>query len=81
MPNIPKVGPFYWKMNTALLELPDIEYKFKEEWGKIKSAKNRYTNINNWWDSHAKTQIKRFFYENWEGGEAKEIWVIESLGV
>ena len=61
MPNLPKVGPFYWKLNTSLLELPDIESKFKEEWGKIKSAQNRYANINTWWDSHAKPQIKKFF--------------------
>ena len=61
MPNIPKAGIFYWKLNTALLELPDIESKFKMEWGRIKSFKNRYANINSWWDSYAKPQIKNFF--------------------
>ena len=61
MPNIPKVGQYYWKLNTALLDLPDIDLRFKEEWEKIKSVKNRYTNVNNWWDKHAKPQIKKFF--------------------
>ena len=32
-----------------------------EEWEKIKSAKNRYTTINSWWDEYAKPQIKFFF--------------------
>ena len=61
LPNLPKAGPYYWKLNTTLLDLPDIETKFNVEWEKIKSAKNRYENINIWWDRYAKQQIKRFF--------------------
>ena len=61
LPNLPKPGPYYWKLNSSLLELPNIETKFIEEWGKIKSAKNRYATINCWWDKYAKPQIKSFF--------------------
>ena len=61
LPNLPKPGPYYWKLNSSLLELPNIETKFIEEWEKIKSAKNRYTTINSWWDKYAKPQVKIFF--------------------
>ena len=46
MPNIPKAGPFYWKLNTSLLDLPNIEDRFKNEWSKITSTINRFPNIN-----------------------------------
>ena len=61
MPNIPKVGSYYWKLNTSLLELPGIESRFKEEWERIASLKSRYTNSITWWDKVAKPQIKTFF--------------------
>ena len=61
LPDIPKAGPYYWKLNTSLLELPDIENRFKEEWVKLTSTINRYPNINKWWDNYAKPQIKSLF--------------------
>ena len=59
--DIPKAGPYYWKLNTSLLDLPGIEEIFKEEWKLLTSCINRYPNINNWWDKFAKTKIKSFF--------------------
>ena len=41
--------------------MPDIEDRFKEEWGKLISVINSYPNINVWWDKYAKTKIKFFF--------------------
>ena len=60
-PDIPKVGPYYWKLNTSLLELPGMEDRFKEKWIMLTSSINRYPNINKWWDAYAKTEIKSFF--------------------
>ena len=59
--NIPKVGKYYWKLNTSLLELEDIDTLFKIEWDRIKTSKNNYKNINEWWDKYAKKEIKSFF--------------------
>ena len=61
LPNIPKVGPYYWKLNTSLLELPNIEDRFKVVWVKLKSNIKNFPNINIWWDKYAKSQIKSFF--------------------
>ena len=36
LPNVPKVGKFYWKMNVSLLDIPDVENSFKVEWDKLK---------------------------------------------
>ena len=58
--NIPKTGPFYWKLNTSILEIENIEYLFKTEWERIKSSKNKYESINEWWDKYAKMEIKHF---------------------
>ena len=59
-PDIPKAGPFYWKLNISLLDLPDIEERFKERWIELTASIIRYSNINKWWDSYAKTQINYF---------------------
>ena len=59
--NLPKTGKYYWKLNTALLELEDINDLFKVEWDRIKSSKGNYDNINLWWDKYAKREIKTFF--------------------
>ena len=59
--NIPKTGNFYWKLNTSILDLENIEEAFKLEWEKIKTSKNKYRNINDWWDNFAKSEIKHFF--------------------
>ena len=59
--NIPKSGKFYWKLNTSLLELEDITNLFQTEWDRIKTSKNNYNSINEWWDGYAKKEIKTFF--------------------
>ena len=61
LPNVPKIGRFYWKMNVSLLDLPQIKSSFIAEWESWKSLINRYDNINDWWELCAKKKIKAFF--------------------
>ena len=61
LPNVPKMGKYYWKMNIALLVEVHFKEEFKDEWVGIKNAIGRYDSINNWWESYAKIQIKKFF--------------------
>ena len=63
IPNIPKIGRYYWKLNVELLERDDIKEKFKNEWQKMKCVINKYDSINTWWDMYAKKQIRTFFTE------------------
>ena len=79
MPNIPKAGPFYWKLNTSLLDLPNIEDRFKNEWSKITSTINRFPNINKWWDNYAKSQIKSFFIKIGKEENQKKYGLINYL--
>ena len=58
--NIPKTGKYYWKLNTSILEIENIENAFKDECERIKTSKNNYRNINEWWDKYAKVEIKHF---------------------
>ena len=53
LPNIPKTGKYYWKMNVDLLDRKDIKDKFKVKWDKIKAFINNYDSINTWWDMYA----------------------------
>ena len=32
LPNVPKVGNFYWKLNVSLLDNADIKNSFEVEW-------------------------------------------------
>ena len=61
LPNIPKVGRYYWKMNVSLLEDDDIKEKFKTEWKRMCNVKDRFQNLNEWWDLYVKKEIKSFF--------------------
>ncbi|CAL4122766.1 unnamed protein product, partial [Meganyctiphanes norvegica] len=63
LPNLPKMGKYYWKMNVELLNRIDIKDDFKKEWSKIKLSINNYESINTWWDMHAKIQIRNFFID------------------
>ena len=56
-----KIGRFYWKLNTNLLECEDIEEEFKILWNRMCNYKSRYSNINDWWDLCAKVEIRKFF--------------------
>ncbi|CAL4097880.1 unnamed protein product, partial [Meganyctiphanes norvegica] len=61
IPNTPKNGPYYWKMNTSLLENKNIKKDFILEWVNIKNSISKYENINIWWELCAKKRIKSFF--------------------
>ena len=61
IPDLPKMGKYYWKLNVTLLDRKDIKEKFKIEWGKIKTFISFYDSINTWWDMYAKKQIRFFF--------------------
>ena len=61
LPSIPNAGKYYWKMNVSLLDDNEIKEKFKKEWDRICFNKNRFQNLNEWWDLYAKKEIKSFF--------------------
>ena len=61
LPDIPRQGKGYWKLNTSLLGVDIIKDRFKVEWDRLKLAINRYSNINEWWDLYARKQFKIFF--------------------
>ena len=63
LPNIPKSGKYFCKLNVSLLHVPIVNEKFKDKWIYITSTLNRYNNINEWWESYAKKEIKKFFTE------------------
>ena len=63
LPNFPKSGKYFWKLNVSLLNIPEVKNKFKDKWVYITSCSNRYNNINEWWDLYAKKQIKTFFID------------------
>ena len=48
IPNIPKTGYYYWKMNTTLLDNKNVQEAFILEWNKIECLINEYNNINDW---------------------------------
>ena len=48
LPNIPKQGKYFWKLNVSLLNLPDVNVKFRNRWVYLISLINRYDNINEW---------------------------------
>ena len=61
LPHNIRVGKYYWKLNVSLLDDKDIKDRFKIEWIRITDAINMYDTINDWWERHAKYQIKTFF--------------------
>ena len=56
-----KIGRSYWKLNTELLELDNIENDFKHLWNNLCKYKYQYININEWWELCAKVGIRIFF--------------------
>ena len=79
LPDIPKKGKSYWKMNTSLLDKEVIKEKFRTEWVKMGSIKNRYDNLNEWWDLYAKKEIKNFFIIEGKKEMAMKYGLIEYL--
>ena len=59
---LPKTGNFYWKLNTSILEIEDIEDLFKTEWDRIKTSIKKYDNINAWWVRYAKKRSKKLLH-------------------
>ena len=63
LPNVPKVGKYYWKLIVSLLDNDEIKDKLNKEWNRIKSFIEFYDSINTWWELYAKYQIKKIFIE------------------
>ena len=61
IPNTPKIGKFYWKLNVSLLDNTNIKELFIKEWEKLKLSVKNYNNLNDWWEKCAKKGIKNFF--------------------
>ena len=61
LPNIPQKGKYYWKMNVSLLSDEEIKERFKIEWHRMCLIKNKFKDINEWWDLYVKKEIKSFF--------------------
>ena len=72
LPNIPKPGKYYWKLNVSLLKIPDVVKKFRDKWGILTSFINSYNSINCWWESLAKKEIKKFFIERGKAENGKK---------
>ena len=79
IPNIPKIGNYYWKLNVNLLDNENIKNKFRTEWNKIKNQMHFYDNINIWWEKYAKIQIKKFFVEVGREENQKKYGLIQYL--
>ena len=63
LPNIPKIGKYFWKLNVSLLDDDNIKNRFRKEWIRIVDAIKYYDTINIWWTMYAKNQIKKFFID------------------
>ena len=68
LPDIPRKGFFYWKLNTSLLDDVEIRNRFQEVWNQWCLSKDQYSTVNEWWDLYVKKQIKFFFVK-----EGKEV--------
>ena len=79
LPNMPKIGRYYWKLNVNLLNDDNIKIRFQEEWTKIKSEIRYYDTINIWWEMHAKFQIKKFFITVGKEESEKKFGLIQFL--
>ena len=79
LPDEVRIGKYYWKLNTSLLEDKIIKDKFKIEWVNIKKSINAYDTINDWWEMHAKFQIKNFFVDIGKEENQKKYGLLEYL--
>ena len=64
LPDIPKPGKYFWKLNVSLMDIPEVNEKFNKKWLYLTSTINRYKDINEWWESYAKKEIN-FFLSKW----------------
>ena len=79
IPNVPKTGTYYWKLNVSLLDNVNIKNNFKNEWERIKAAIGFYSSINIWWEKYAKRQIKLFFKKVGKVENAKTYGLLQFL--
>ena len=79
LPEIPKVGRYYWKLNVSMLDRDDIKDEFRTEWNRIKNSINFYDTINDWWVIQAKPEIKKFFKDKGREESAKKYGTLEFL--
>ncbi|CAL4118487.1 unnamed protein product, partial [Meganyctiphanes norvegica] len=77
--DIPKRGKGYWKMNISLLEDNEIRDSFKLQWDKMCKDKNKFDNINEWWDMYVKKEIKYFFITKGKQLSNKKYGLIQYL--
>ena len=50
----------YWKLNNKILQDDEFYPSFKALWSVLIKAKNDFYDIADWWDLHAKPEIKKF---------------------
>ena len=50
----------YWKLNTSILEEEDFLPDFVSFWRRISKNRHYYEDLAEWWDKHAKPEIKDF---------------------
>ena len=55
IPNMPKTGKYYWKMNTSLLKNENIRLKFIDEWENIKKKQKQFSKFKQMVGSICKT--------------------------
>ena len=79
LPNIPKIGRYYWKLNVSLLDDDNIKTRFNKEWTRITNAIRYYDTINIWWEMYAKIQIKNFFIDIVKEENQKKYGLIQYL--
>ena len=77
--NISQKGKGFWKLNISLLDDVNIKNSFKMQWNSICLDKNRYQNINVWWDQYAKKEIKSFFIKKGKAISNKKYGLIKYL--
>ena len=81
LPDVPKVGKYYWKMNILMLEDHYIKEEFRVEWGRIRNIISFFDTINDWWELYAKPQIKRFFIDKGREESRKKYGILQYLEV
>ena len=74
-----KKGKGYWKLNTSLLEDPEIKAKFTNLWCSLKLEIPNYLDINKWWDKLVKEKIKLFFINEGKIANQKRYGLIKYL--
>uniref|UniRef100_A0A1W7R675 Putative tx1-3 aae n=1 Tax=Aedes albopictus TaxID=7160 RepID=A0A1W7R675_AEDAL len=53
-------GRGYWKINSSLIAIEDIQDKFKTYYAQLRN-RNSFQHISFWWNNDLKSGIKRFF--------------------